>query len=72
MKTLKLSLLMVAVAACSSPPPPLATPIPARVAMDSVLIERICARPAYARVGLLECELKDQAPVLPFEPFRSR
>ena len=61
---------VVVLAACGAPSQrPSDSPIPARAAMDSAQIDRVCANPAHVRVGLLECELKDQAPVLPFDPL---
>ncbi|HYC50542.1 MAG TPA: hypothetical protein VEB19_05465 [Gemmatimonadaceae bacterium] len=48
-------------AACSSPPRTTPPPLRANVAMDSAQIERLCARPGLVRVGLADCELKDQS-----------
>ena len=65
------ALLVVFVTACGSQARPASeAPVPARVAMDSAQIDRTCAQAGFVRVGLLECELKDQAPVLPADLTR--
>lgn len=55
-------LVFLAATACSSPPRKASSSfVPARVAMDSAQIERLCVKPGHVRAGLLDCELKDQS-----------
>ena len=62
----KLIVILLGAVACSQPPRSTVA-IPARFAMDSIQIERTCAQPGLVRVGLAECELKDQAPRIPMD-----
>jgi hypothetical protein len=64
-------MLLSVAAACSSAPRSNVV-LPARVAMDSAQIERLCARPGLVHVGLAECELKDQSAPIPVTPFDLR
>ena len=59
-------LICLAAIGCSSPRPASSSFVPARVAMDSAQIDRLCANAAHVRAGLLDCELKDQSAQIAF------
>jgi len=66
-------LVLIGLCACTVPGHA-ASAVPAHIAMDSAQVDRLCVRPAYVRVGLLACELKDQSPpvAFPISPFEAR
>jgi len=64
-------LVLIGLCACTVPGHA-ASAVPSHIAMDSAQVERLCVQPAFVRVGLSECELKDQSAPVPRSPFEIR
>jgi hypothetical protein len=58
---MKCIIAVLALLTACSPPPKQEQHMPARIAMDSAQIYRLCAKPGLVRAGMADCELKDQS-----------